>query len=94
MAMENGRNLTEKFLDELIMNRQLKKYFRILGRKKDRTVVCDAIYFCVSVSSCYVLVHMLTSVHECFIGKEYTYYKNGKSEYIEFSYKEKLTIGE
>ena len=32
---------------------------------------------CVSVSSCCVLVYMLTYVHECLIGKEVSYYVNG-----------------
>ena len=43
MAMEKGRNLTEKNRYEQVT----KTDFRFLGRKKDRTVDCDAIYFCV-----------------------------------------------
>ena len=36
----------------------------------------------VSVSSCSVLVYMLTHVHECFIEKEFSYYEKGKVQYI------------
>ena len=41
-----------------------------------------------------VLVYLLTFVYGCFIGKEFSC-ENGKTLiYIEYSYKEKLTIGE
>ena len=37
---------------------------------------------CVSVSSCCVLVYILTYVHECFMEKEFSYSENGKFQYI------------
>ena len=42
------------------------------------------IFVCVfvSVSSCCVLVYKLTYVHECFIGKEFSYYEKGTFQYI------------
>ena len=94
IAIENGRNFTEQFWEDIRYNYEqiiTKTDFRFLGRKKDRTVDCDAIYFCVF---CVSVSYMLTYVHECFIGKEFSYYENGKSTYIEYSYKDTLTIGE
>ena len=38
--------------------------------------------FYVSVSSCSVLVYVLTYVYECFMGKEFNYNENGKFQYI------------
>ena len=81
--MENGRDLTEKFWEEIIMNRKLKTDFRFLLTKATQTVDCDAMHFCVflcvSNFRC-VLVCMLT--YECFIGKEFSNNKSGKFQYI------------
>ena len=52
--------------------------------------------FCVSVSSCCILVYMLTYVYECFTGKKFSYNENENFSIclFEYSYKEKLTIWE
>ena len=39
IAMENGRNLTEKFWEEIIMNRQLNRDFRFLLTETRQTCI-------------------------------------------------------
>ena len=57
IAMENGRNLTEKFWEEIIMNRQLKKDFRFLLTKVTQNCrLCDVMQFCVFLCVCKLLL--------------------------------------
>ena len=60
------------------MNRKLKIDFRFLVTKATRDCAMHCLCFCVSVSSRCVLVHVLTYVYDCFIGKELSCNENGK----------------
>ena len=75
IAMENGRNLTEKFWEEIIMNRKLKTDFRFLLTKATQNCIFMCAFLCVC-NSCCVLVYVLTYVYECFIGTEFSYNEN------------------
>ena len=56
IAMEKGRNLTEKFWEEITINRLLKTDFRFLLIKKYRNIDCDAIHCCAVLCVCKLLL--------------------------------------
>ena len=95
IAIENGGNLIEKLLVEIVMNRLLKTNFRFLLTRARQNCRLDA-YICafLCVSSCCVLVYMLKYVYQYGIEKKFSYDETEISIYIEYSYKEKLAIGE
>ena len=64
----------------------IKNRFNVPIEKSKATVDCDSIHFCVcvffvSVSSCCVLVYMLTYVYECIRGTKFSYMYNESEKF-------------
>ena len=92
------RNLTEKFWEEIIMNRKLKTDFRFLLTKATQNcrLGCHAFYcvlcvckllLCICVlanilASIYIHTHTYRYIYECFIEKEFSHNENGKFQFI------------